>query len=202
MRAFSLALVVLSLLGACSEGLPKLSGLFVPPAEAQPVEMVMRWDHVAGSEAWTEATLTALYGHGAELLTTVPADIDDWCPSYAAQDAVGRSAFWAGLISSLAKHESTWNPRAVGGGGRWFGLVQIAPSTARYRGCAARSGAALKDGPANLSCAVRIIAHTVSRDKVVARGMRGVAADWGPFHSARKREDMRAWIRTQSYCAP
>ncbi|PID35281.1 MAG: lytic transglycosylase [Rhodobacterales bacterium] len=202
MRAFSLSLVALSLLAACSGELPKLVGLFVPPAEAQPVEMAMRWDHVEGSEAWTEATLAALHGHGAALLTTVPADIEDWCPGYAAQDAVGRSAFWAGLISTLAKHESTWNPRAVGGGGRWFGLVQIAPSTARYRHCEAKSGAALKEGVANLSCAVRIMAVTVPRDGVVSRGMRGVAADWGPFHSARKREDMRAWIRAQSYCAP
>ncbi len=166
----------------------------------------MRWDHVAGSDAWTQATMAALSSHGAALPALLPADIADWCPGgYAKQDAVGgRSAFWAGLISALAKHESTWNPRAVGGGGRWFGLVQIAPATARGYGCAARSGGdALKNGPANLSCAVRIMAHTVPRDGgVVSRGARGVAADWGgPFHSSVKREDMRAWTRAQSYCA-
>jgi hypothetical protein len=37
--------------------------------------------------------------------------------------------------------------------------------------------------------------ETVPRDGVVSRGMRGVAADWGPFHSSRKREDMRQWLR-------
>jgi len=88
----------------------------------------------------------------------------------------------------------------VGGGGRWFGLVQIAPATARGYGCAASSGSMLKDGKANLSCAIRIMARTVSRDGVVSAGMRGVAADWGPFHSSAKRADMRAWVSTQPYC--
>lgn len=188
-----LVLAAFCALGACS------GGLFA--AKSQPIEMTMRWDHISGSDAWTEATMAALATHGAALPALLPADIDDWCPGYEDQDAVGRSAFWAGLISALAKHESTWNPRAVGGGGLWFGLVQIAPPTARGYGCEARSGEALKTGPANLSCAVRIMASTVPRDGVVSRGMRGVAADWGPFHSARKREDMRAWTRAQSYCA-
>ena len=61
-------------------------------------------------------------------------------------------------------------------------------------------GEALKDGVANLRCGVRIMAHTVTRDGVVSQGMRGVAADWGPFHSARKLEDMRSWVSSQSYC--
>lgn len=186
-------LVPLFLLAACAGG--------VTASKSAPVETPMRWDHVAGSGAWTEATMAALASHGAALPALVPADIAEWCPGYAKQDVVGRGAFWAGLISALAKHESTWNPRAVGGGGRWFGLVQISPGTARGYGCVAQTGEALRDGPANLSCAVRIMADTVPRDGVVSRGMRGVAADWGPFHSAVKREDMRAWTRSQSYCA-
>ncbi|MCI2398611.1 transglycosylase SLT domain-containing protein [Aliiroseovarius subalbicans] len=164
------------------------------------VALTMRWDHLGGSGAWTQATMAALASHGAALPATMPADIDAWCPGYRTASLEGRQAFWAGLLSTLAKHESTWNPRAVGGGGKWFGLVQIAPATARGYGCAAGSGEALKSGPANLSCAVRILARTVPRDGVVSQGMRGVAADWGPFHSARKREDMRAWTRAQGYC--
>ena len=38
------------------------------------------------------------------------------------------------------------------------------------------------------------------RDGVVSAGMRGVAADWGPFHSRAKREDMKRWMRKQPYC--
>ena len=88
----------------------------------------------------------------------------------------------------------------MGGGGKWFGLVQIAPATARGYGCAATTGDALKDGEANLSCAIRILAHTVPRDGVVSEGMRGVAADWGPFHSGAKRSDMQQWTSAQPYC--
>ncbi len=103
-------------------------------------------------------------------------------------------------MSALARYESTWNPRAVGGGGRWFGLVQIAPATARHYGCGATSGRALKDGAANLRCAIRIMAQTVPRDGVVAARGRGVAADWGPFHDPAKRAQMAAWTRAQPYC--
>lgn len=164
-------------------------------------EQVMRWDHVPEAEGWTEATVAALDNHGQDLVATTPDDIAAWCPGYEKADEDGRKAFWTGLLSTLAKHESTWNPRAVGGGGLWYGLVQIAPATARNYGCAAGTGEALKDGEANLSCAVRIMNVTVPRDNVVSAGMRGVAADWGPFHSSSKREDMRAWMRAQPFCA-
>lgn len=161
---------------------------------------VMRWDHRPESEAWTKDTLQAIADNDFVLARLNPKDIDDWCPAYKENSQIERSLFWSGLVSALAKHESTWNPRAVGGGGRWIGLVQIAPATARNYGCEARSVSALKDGSANLQCAMKIWSTTVRRDGVVSAGFRGVAADWGPFHNKRKREDMRAWTRAQSYC--
>ncbi len=157
---------------------------------------VARWDFRPESEDWTEATLLALQTHGAALPNLVPADYAEWCPGYASQTPENRAAFWTGLMSALAKHESTWNPAAVGGGGAWYGLVQIAPGTARGYGCDARTGAALKDGAANLRCAVRIAAAQVSRRGSIDRGMR----DWGPFHSSSKRAEMSAWTRAQPYC--
>ena len=112
-----------------------------------------------------------------------------------------RRLFWTGLLSALAKHESTWQPQAAGGGGRWIGLLQIAPGTARAYGCEAQSAAALKDGAANLSCGIRIMSRTVTRDGVVgASGRGGVAADWGPFSNSSKRAEMAAWTRSQPYC--
>ncbi len=160
----------------------------------------MRWDGVPDGRLWTAETMAAIETHGAALLDVVPADIDTWCPGYREADAEGRALFWTGLISALSKHESTWNPRAVGGGGLWYGLVQIAPGTARGYGCEAKSGEALKDGVANLRCGVRIMASTVPRDGVVSAGMRGVAADWGPFHSDRKHQDMIDWVSSQPFC--
>ncbi|WP_306115309.1 MULTISPECIES: transglycosylase SLT domain-containing protein [unclassified Roseovarius] len=161
-----------------------------------------RWENRPEAQLWTRAALSALKEHGARLPQTVPRDIEAWCPAYAGADEAQRRAFWVGLLSALAKHESTFRPRAVGGGGKWFGLVQISPGTARGYNCRARSGEALKKGAANLSCAIRIMAVTVPRDGVVSQGMRGVAADWGPFHNRKKRNDMMQWTRKQTYCKP
>lgn len=161
-----------------------------------------RWGNLPDGHLWTRAAVSALRGHGAPLTRVVPRDITDWCPAYPKAGEDDRAAFWVGLLSALSKHESTYRPNAVGGGGRWFGLLQILPATARGYGCRARSGPALKHGPDNLSCAIRIMAVTVPRDGVVSRGMRGVAADWGPFHSSGKRRDMMAWMKRQSYCKP
>ncbi|GAA0301015.1 transglycosylase SLT domain-containing protein [Rhodovulum strictum] len=160
----------------------------------------MGWDHRPEAPAWTEASLQALSSHGATLAQTVPADIAHWCPAYQKAGTAQRQAFWAGMFSALAKHESTWNPQAVGGGGRWFGLLQISPATARHYGCMATSGEALKDGSANISCAIRIASRTVPRDGVVAAGRGGVAADWGPMSVSAKREEIAAWTRSQPYC--
>lgn len=160
----------------------------------------LRWDHVRGSSRWTQAAMQALENHGDRLLRTVPRDIAEWCPAYPEADEWDRKAFWAGLLSTLSKHESTYRQAAVGGGGQWYGLVQILPATARGYGCQATSGEALKDGELNMACAVRILNRTVPRDGVVSQGMRGVAADWGPFHSDAKREDMRRWVSAQPFC--
>jgi hypothetical protein len=164
--------------------------------------VVMRWDHHPEAQEWTEASLVALQSHGAALPQIVPADIEAFCPGYETATVEERRLFWTGLLSALAKHESTWRPDAAGGGGRWIGLLQIAPGTARSYGCAAQDTAALKDGAANLSCAIRIMSRTVTRDGVVGAGGRGgVAADWGPFTKSEKRAEMAAWTRQQPYCS-
>ncbi|SHI61143.1 transglycosylase SLT domain-containing protein [Wenxinia saemankumensis] len=193
-RLAAAPLALVALLSACATS-PVLESPDVEIVEALPV---MAWDHRPESEEWTEATLEALQEEGAVLLSTLPADIESWCPGFDTAPQEERAAFWAGLFSALARFESTWNPRAVGGGGRWFGLVQIDPRTARGYGCEAQSGEALRDGTANLQCAVRIAAHQVASRGTVSRGM----LDWGPFHSATHRAEMRDWVSNQEYCRP
>lgn len=154
-------------------------------------------------QLWNEAALKALSSHGQPLTNMVPEDIAQWCPYYEVADERARQAFWIGFMSALAKHESTYKPGAVGGDGKWFGLLQISPATARGYKCRAGSGEALKDGGENLSCAIRIMAVTVPRDGVIfARDpkWRGVAADWGPMRSEPKRRDMAGWVKQQPYC--
>lgn len=164
-----------------------------------------RWDHRPAGRIWTRAAISALKSHGQPILNTVPRDIADWCPAYPEATLDGRAAFWAGFLSALAKHESTYKQEAVGGGGRWYGLLQILPATARGYKCAAPSRDGLKHGPSNLSCAIRILAVVMPRDKVMAhkgKRWRGVAADWGPMRISSKRKDISAWTRKQQYCRP
>lgn len=162
-----------------------------------------RWDHRPAGRIWTRAAISALKSHGKPILQTVPRDIAEWCPAYPKAGEDQRAAFWAGFMSALAKHESTFRQAAVGGNGRWYGLLQILPATARGYKCAAPSREGLKHGPSNLSCAIRILAVVMPRDRVMASKdtrWRGVAADWGPMRKASKRREMAAWTRQQSYC--
>ncbi len=173
-----------------------------PPARPATLPRT-RWQHRRGHALWTRTALSALKSHGKPLVDMVPADIADWCPAYPTASDANRRAFWVGFLSALAKYESTYKPRAVGGGGLWYGLLQILPSTARGYKCNAGSGDALLSGAANLSCAVRIMAHTVPRDGVIyGAGGRGVAADWGPMRNSAKRKDMSGWLTRQAYCKP
>jgi len=185
---------------------PVLRSFFIP---------VARWDHRPDGALWTRAAIRALKTHGRPILDTVPRDIAAWCPAYPQADLNGRAAFWTGMMSALAKHESTYRPTAVGGPNLWYGLLQIYPDTARRYGCRATTGEALKDPEDNLSCAIRIMNVTVPRDDVIAvrdTRWRGVAADWGPmtkpskiaemsaWTNRAKIAEMSAWTRRQDYC--
>ena len=182
-RALIVAAIFALPLAACSTGPDTTAEL---PAT--------RWDHHPEAVHWTASTLAAMRTDGAALLQAVPRDIEAYCPGYRTATAEERSAFWVGLFSSIAKYESTWNPRASGAGGRYLRLMQISPATARYVGCDAQ-GKELYDGAGNLSCAVKIAAR-----KAPSAGVAGVVSDWGPMHDGRKRAEVAAWTRTQSYC--
>ena len=195
MRRIALSLLFLTLsIVACSRAPVEVAA----PSATLPRSL---WDHRPEAEQWTKSALAALNGHGAALVGTVPRDIDKYCPGYRVAGTDGRAAFWVHFLSALAKHESTWRPEASGGEGRWHGLLQISPATARGYGCRARTADDLKDGGLNLACGIRIMAVTVPRDGVISQGMRGVAADWGPFHQETKRLDIQAATLAQPQCA-
>ncbi len=188
-----LLMIAMTSLSGCVQTDPADEMSFVAPP--------MGWDHHPEGEEWTESTLVALSSKDALLSQNVPADIETWCPAYPEADLPARRAFWSGLLSAVAKYESTWNPSASGGGGRWIGLMQISPNTAQNYGCEATSVGALKDGEANLECAVEIMSEQVAKDGVVAGGgNRGIGRDWAPLRSTEKRTEMAAWTREQPYC--
>lgn len=168
-----------------------------------PLIPVTQWDHRPEAREWTISTMGAIANHGTPLIETPLADIQTFCPGYDSATPAQRKAFWVGLFSGLARYESTWNPRAAGAGGRYRGLLQIWPTTARNHGCAIGDPADLFDGGKNLSCAVLIASRAVSRDGVVAGSpgrWGGVAADWPPLRDARKRAEIAAFTSAQSYC--
>lgn len=189
-------------LAACGDAADPGANLFLSADQTSTQEAppTMRWGERSGAEAWTKATLNALDRHGDAMVANVPGDIATFCPGYATQDEAGRQAFWAGLMSALAKHESTWNPQAKGGGGKWLGLMQIAPATWRGYGCEGN----ILNGADNMACAIKIASVQVGRDNAVAsngNGWRGVARDWAPMRSAAKRADIANWTARQSYCS-
>jgi hypothetical protein len=161
----------------------------------------MQWDHHPEGPEWTESTLVAVSTKDQLLSERIPADIQTWCPGYQDASVEERRAFWTGLLSAVAKYESTWNENASGGGGRWIGLMQIDPRSAANYGCNATSVGALKDGEANLQCAVEIMSTQVAKDGLVAGGgNRGIGRDWAPLRSSEKRSAMAAWTSQQPYC--
>jgi hypothetical protein len=186
-----------SLLAGCEEANLASLAAFLPGGLVPD----MRWDARPEAVAWTTRAMVAVARHDAELAKRVPADVGAFCPDYAKGTLQDRRAFWVGLLSATAKHESSFNPHAAGGGGRYVGLMQISPSTARIAGCDADSSAELKDGAANLECAVEIMAPHVAADGVVAgKGRSGVGRDWGPMGNRAMRGDIAAWTSAQDYC--
>lgn len=138
------------------------------------------------TDAWTQAALQVLDQEGVTLLSTVPADVMQFCPGYATQTRENRAAFWAGLLSALARHKGG-DPGAPA-----LGQTQSG-------GCA---GELLEGGEA-LQCAVRTVAKNVVRDGSIAGrkdGWRGAAREWLPLRSDGSRTRIAGWTRKQSYC--
>lgn len=200
MRKTTLVILALTalLLTACAQvRLPDLSA-YLPRADLP----ATRWDHRPEAAEWTTRALVAVAARDDVLALQVPGDIEKWCPGYEKASVAKRRAFWVGLLSAVAKYESSWNPKAAGGGGRYVGLMQISPKSASNYGCAATSSKALKNGGANLECAVKMLSYQVGRDGVVAgKGNRGIGRDWMPLRKSSQRAAMAGWTSKQAYCA-
>lgn len=182
------ALIVAFLLAACQ------------PIGTDEPEIVARWDHRSEAAQWNDAMMTALMTHGAPMLALTPQDAHEFCPGYESGDETARAAFWVAFFSGLARFESGWRPEAAGAGGRYQGLLQISPATARFHGCDLSAPGGLYDGATNLTCATRVAARAVQRDGVVASGRGGVAADWPPMRDASKRAEVAAFTRSIPAC--
>jgi hypothetical protein len=171
-----------------------------------------RWDALAEGKRWTGYVLNALDAHGSKLLASNVSDIAAFCPGYPASDSTARRAFWVGLISALAKHESNYNPAAkyeegfADSNGKKVisrGLLQISIESGRGYHCDIPNDESLHDPNVNLTCAVKILNRLVSRDGILASNSapyKGASAYWSPFRDSTKRLDIRNWTKAQAYC--
>jgi len=134
------------------------------------------WDHVSGSEAWTQAVLTELSLRRSRL--EAGRDIDDFCPGYEKASEYERDTCWLRIVSAMARFESDFHPAAtyVESSGRTsVGLLMMDPEHCP----AAPTIEKLEDPVANIQCALPRLELLVSRDGVLSGdGNKGGAAYW------------------------
>ena len=185
------------------------------PAEATSVAATARWGSLPPRDTWTVMALAAVDQLGTQLWSPdfVPNDIANYCPAYAQKGVAERKLFWVGLMSSLARFESNYDPAVTfresfnDAQGRPVisrGLLQISMESANGYGCAISQAAQLHDPQTNLSCGVRILNRQVRRHGVIAtrRDGRwlGAASYWSPFRRDDRRSDLARWVAQQPYC--
>ena len=109
-----------------------------PKARKTIVVPKARWDNIEGSRSWSIAALRGLRAQASQLPDLVPRDIAEYCPAYPSAGRTQREAFWVGLISALAWHESTPSPL---GRGRWRALVRAGTDLSTDRALLQMQGA-------------------------------------------------------------
>ena len=163
---------------------------------------------------WSAATFLAIDAHGGALLTKKPGDWAKWCAKDWSQlSREDKAEFYVGLISSLARFESSFNPKATykenfrDGHGDFVisrGLLQISKESANLYGCGIEKAEELHDPSTNLTCGVRILSRWVERDGVIQGGgtgaWRGAARYWSPFRKADRIAKMAAFTKGRKVC--
>jgi len=142
--------------------------------------------------AWTAAAETAVAA--SSLPQAVPADVEKFCPGYAARNPDERKVFWVGLLSIVARPESNFEPGtkftekftdAQGNKVVSRGLLQISIESANQRrySCGIVKAKDLHDPSVNLGCGVKILDAWVKTDNVIATWGTGSPAGGGHYWS-------------------
>ena len=174
----------------------------------QPSPPATRWGSANGRDAWTAAALDEVRNGGKALWRDgfTPIGLETFCPGYAAKGEADRQAFWVGLLSSMARWETSgYNPTTVyreSNGELSIGVLQLSVTDSRT--CPWIDEATIRQAEPNVRCGIRILARDVVRDGMIAEGTnkttaRGAARYWGPMRTV-KRDDVAAWTAGQTYC--
>lgn len=215
MRVFIFVFVSLCgpLFSACT---PK--AVEAPPAPAPvvvapkpPIELKADW---GSKPEWSAFTLAAIAEHGSALLNKNPGDWAKFCARPFAQlSSDEKAAFYLGLISALARFESSFKPDVTyteafpDAQGRKVisrGLLQLSQESANGYKCGITDAKQLHDPRTNLSCGVRILSRWVERDGVIqgggTGGWKGAARYWSPFRKADRIAKMAAFTKSLKVC--
>lgn len=174
----------------------------------------MAWDVRIEGRTWTSTTMGAIDTLAPALLTTLPADIDAFCPGYRTASPANRRAFYTSMLAELARYESNFEPTTrfqeptiKDRAGRPVvsrGLLQISQESANGYGCGITSEAQLHDATVNLQCGVRILGKWVVQDQLIAGfsagAWRGASRYWSPFRDRAKLADMQSALNALPYC--
>src|SRR5215510_5826941 len=150
------------------------------------------WARKNPDGSWTAAAEAAVAA--SSLPQAVPADIDKFCPGYAARNTDERKVFWVGLLSIVARPESNFKPEtkfteefadAQGNKVVSRGLLQISIESANQRkySCGIVKAEDLHDPAINLGCGVKILAAWVKTDNVIATWGTGKPVGGGRYWS-------------------
>ena len=181
---------------------------------AQPDPIWADWDHHPQGQIWTSLTHDALMADSTALLSTIPGDIETFCPNYEKLDTENRVRFWIALISSLARLESGHDPDTSyvesfkdqhGNFVVSRGLLQISIESGRGYNCEIPDAQSLHQAEVNLTCGVKIMNRWVGERDLVLRARengkwRGAARYWSPFRSATKTQIIADKTRALSFC--
>lgn len=177
----------------------------VKQAAEKPVYTAL-WD----KPEWTQITLDALDKYGQDLLKAEPTDAVKYCPKF---KSVDRKQFYLGLISQLAKFESSFNTQekytedfndAKDKPVVSRGLLQISEESGRSYGCPIQSGNDLHNSATNLECGIRILNRWIPKDGVIQGGQpgawKGAARYWSPFRKESRLQTFRTYLLALPGC--
>ena len=196
------------------------TALFTASAIAGSLSHYKKTDYAAWSTenpdgSWTRITEQAVAQ--SALVHLVPADVQNFCPSYARLTQKQRSQFWVALFSAMAKPESNFKPHSFyqekfnDGKGRPVisrGLLQISHESAnqpRYS-CGVKQPHSLHDPKVNLSCGVKIMSKWVKTDGVISQSgwsktPKGGARYWSTLRPQRgKVQSIAGFTRALPFC--
>lgn len=172
------------------------------------------WSDRPAANSWTPISensvkLVSLYSQS-------PNDIQMFCPNYSALKEKGKTRFWVGLISVMARYESNFEPStaykedfkdASNNPVISRGLLQLSIESANQRryNCLIPSAKHLHDPVVNIECSFKILAALVSKDQVIAystTGNKGGARYWAVLrNTGHALEGIKDFTNSLPFCA-